>query len=191
VEWTGQPASPPPGKVGTLGDHRQMYGPYFPLKDGEKEDPELGDYDKERTTMAEQRPKGNAKFLPEARRPMFYRSETWHASSGPEALKAKFMEAFRDKPYAVKTLGDEIQVTPGSKALYKIWGELVPWGQNNAPVGLTLSVKSAPEGGSEVTAAAFDRFGFRWTDKTFFGAEENFTSKMDHLIQAARSASEV
>ncbi|WP_143264605.1 hypothetical protein [Arthrobacter sp. 49Tsu3.1M3] len=123
--------------------------------------------------------------------PIFHRSETWFTPLSPEDLKAQFLEAFSDRRYAVKTTGDEIQVATGSKALYKIWGNLISWGQNNAPVGLTLSVRPSLEGGSEVTAAVFDRFGWRLTDKTFFGAEENFTSRMDGLMQTARTASEL
>jgi hypothetical protein len=122
--------------------------------------------------------------------PIFHRSETWFTPLSPEDLKAQFLEAFSDKRYAVQTTDDDIQVFTGSKLLYKTWGELIPWGRNNAPVGLRLSVRPAPEGGSEVEAAAFDRFGFRWTDKTFLGAEENFTSRMDGLMQTARTASE-
>lgn len=122
-------------------------------------------------------------------KPIFYRSESWHASSGPADLRARILEAFSDKRFAVKMTDDGIEVMTGSKILYKIWGNLIPWGQNNAPVGLTLSVRPAPEGGSEIKASAFDRFGWRLTDKTFFGADETFTSKMDHLMQTARTAS--
>ncbi|WP_026538715.1 hypothetical protein [Arthrobacter sp. 9MFCol3.1] len=121
--------------------------------------------------------------------PIFHRSETWFTPLSPEDLKAQLLEAFSDKRYAVQTTDDDIQVFAGSKLLYKAWGELIPWGQDNAPVGLTLSVRPALEGGSEVTAAVFDRFGWRLTDKTFFGADETFTSKMDHLMQTARTVS--
>lgn len=123
-------------------------------------------------------------------KPMFYRSESWHASSDPQDVETLILKAFSDKRYAVKTRDDEIQVATGSTALYKIWGNLIPWGQNNAPVGLRLSVRPAPEGGSQVSATVFDRFGWRLTDRTFFGADETFTSKMDHLMHTARTASE-
>ncbi|GAA4035293.1 hypothetical protein GCM10023063_19640 [Arthrobacter methylotrophus] len=66
---------------------------------------------------------------------------------------------------------------------------MVPWGKNNAPVGLILTILPTA-GGAEVKASAYDRFGWRLTDKTFFGADETFTSKIDQLIQLARSASE-
>jgi hypothetical protein len=106
----------------------------------------------------------------------------------PEDVRSGILKAFSDRRYKVTTSGSKLEITTGSKTLYKLWGELIPWGKNNVPVGLMLAVRPTAQG-AEVEAFAYDRFGWRITDKTFFGADKNFEVEMDHLIQTARSAS--
>jgi hypothetical protein len=127
-------------------------------------------------------PRSNAK-------PIISRSEYWPACRSPDDVSAEILKAFSGSRYKVRVTGSEVEITTGSKTLYRLWGELIPWGQNNAPVGLELTIRLSSQG-SEVEAYAFDRFGWRITDKTFFGAEKTFEAQIDHLIKKAQTASE-
>ena len=131
--------------------------------------------------MPDQNPKSSAK-------PLISRSETWLASGSPDDVRAKILNAFNDRRYRVRVSGSEVEITTGSKILYRLWGELIPWGKNNVPVGLILTIRPSSQG-TEVDAYAFDRFGRRITDKTFFGADKTFEAEIEHLTQKARSAS--
>lgn len=132
--------------------------------------------------MSTPRPERNAD-------PIVQRSETWRTSLSPELVRAKLQNAFGDRRYRVQSTDSELKVETGSRTLYRLWGELIPWGKNNAPVGLMLVILPTASG-TEVKASAFDRFGWRLTNKTFFGADETLTSKIDQMIKLARSASE-
>lgn len=126
----------------------------------------------------------------EGTRPMFERSESWTSALGPAAVLSAVAKEFSTADARVEASDTRLEVRIGSNLTYRLWGELLQWGQKAAPVALEIRVQALQEG-SRISAYVHDTFGFRLTEQTFFGAEKTFEEKIERMLSRAANAAKV
>lgn len=113
-------------------------------------------------------------------------TERWVTTlPAPVALDA-IAQAFSDLGNKVDRDGGTVKVRSGSNWTFRMFGNLLSSGKD---LPVALDVTAAPlTGGSAVHVYAYDTFGFRVTDRLFFGAKESFETRLEELLTTAASA---
>ncbi|BCW17503.1 hypothetical protein NtRootA9_02110 [Arthrobacter sp. NtRootA9] len=120
-------------------------------------------------------------------KPMFEKTEHWFSPLSPNRALAAISTAFASEKTRIRQDEDSLEIRTGSNWQYRLWGNLFSWSRRNVPVALIVQVRAA-EQGTEIEARAFDTFGIRLTDQTFFGAQETFEDRLAELLATAASA---
>lgn len=113
-------------------------------------------------------------------------TERWDTALAPSVALEAVAQAFSARGAKVKRSGDRVEVRAGSNWKFRLLGNLLASGKT-LPIGLDVTAASASQG-SEIYAHAFDTFGFRITDQTFFGAKDSFENRLEDLLATAAAA---
>ncbi|WP_394252015.1 hypothetical protein [Arthrobacter pityocampae] len=123
-----------------------------------------------------------------AKNPIVEIYEVWNSPlSAPVALDA-IARSFSRSSAKVEQAGNAVSIRTGSNWRYRLLGNALS-GSTALPVALTVTVTSLRDG-SELEAHAYDTFGWRITDETFFGAKESFEQRLRELLTSAAKAAE-
>ena len=122
-------------------------------------------------------------------KPLFEKTEHWSSPLTQDEALTAISKAFASDKARIHQDGELLEIRTGSNLQYRLWGNLFSWSRRKIPVALTVRVRAA-EHGVHIDAHAFDTFGFRLTDHTFFGARENFEDRLEVLLRQAAAAAE-
>ena len=123
-------------------------------------------------------------------KPMFERTERWTSPLPARTVSDAVAQAFSDRSAKVDQDGYSVRIHCGSNWRYRLWGNLFSAGRQNIPVGLVMQATPSA-GGSTIEAHAFDTFGFRLVEKSFFGARDSFEERLEELLAIAADAANV
>ena len=122
-------------------------------------------------------------------KPIVEITEHWRSPLGASAAIEAIAGSFAKSRAKVEIDGGAVRIRAGSNWFYRILGNLLS-GEKVLPVALEVTA-TAIDDGCKLQARAFDTFGWRLTDRTFFGAEQSFMNRLEDLLKSAATAGHV
>lgn len=122
-------------------------------------------------------------------KPIVEITEHWRSPLGASAAIEAIAGSFAKSRAKVEIDGGAVRIRAGSNWFYRILGNLLS-GEKVLPVALEVTA-TAIDDGCKLQARAFDTFGWRLTDRTFFGAEQFFRNRLEDLLKSAATAGHV
>lgn len=134
--------------------------------------------------------KGSAMSVDSSKaKPIVEMTEHWSSPLAETAAIEAIAKAFSDRGVKVDQNEDGVRIRTGSNWRYRLLGNLLA---NRASIPVALHVTMTPAGeGSTLRAHAFDTFGWRITNRTFFGAKESVQQRLEELLKSAAAAAKV
>jgi hypothetical protein len=127
--------------------------------------------------------------LPE-KNPIVEIHEVWSsplsASAALEAIARTFSSS--SSSANVEQTVNTVSIRTGSNWRYRLLGNALS-GSATLPVALAVTATSLGNG-CELDAHAYDTFGWRITDRTFFGAKESLEERLRELLTSAAKAAQ-
>lgn len=115
--------------------------------------------------------------------------EHWRSPLGAKAAIEAIARSCAKSRAKVEIDGGAVRIHAGSSWVYRILGNLLS-SETVLPVALEITA-TAIDDGCKLQARAFDTFGWRLADRTFFGAEQSFRNRLEDLLKNAATAAHV
>jgi hypothetical protein len=125
--------------------------------------------------------------LPE-KNPIVEIHEVWSSPLSASAALEAIARTFSSSSANVEQTANTVSIRTGSNWRYRLLGNALS-GSATLPVALAVTATSLGNG-CELDAHAYDTFGWRITDRTFFGAKESLEERLRELLTSAAKAAQ-